>query len=373
MLLSADSQKVLAASFVCCTGCGLPCVGETEVCPMCGSTSWGWRNRGLKKILSQVFWSLAVGEFVAHGLAYVLEPFLFRTISFIMGIVSIVAPVQHFVDRSGKVRGSGAGGGKPETGKRTVLFALPFILPFALFRWFYPDLGHAHLIALFFPVWSLLTLDNTIFAAKKGPSIDAVSEAIDEQRVRLNADLKRVSDEIRKLGTGKGAELLSALKEELEKGREKIAREIPVLDRLHEFCRTLRIYVFWRYCLLNIHNGLHKIRRANIDAFEAINKELRYAIMDLRLSLSKARESGNSEGTEIADYIESSLGIHECIRDALIARRAKLILAGVEELPAEESTISQDAKPFVEAEYGDVIVERLTAIHARVTGQNKTL
>lgn len=108
MLLPPEGQRLLAKYVTTCWNCGLPATGNREdVCPVCGSTSWGWVRHGAAPLAASLVAGLLAGELVGAVLAILLTGPQRPAAAFLFGLLSLAGPVHRVGSRAGPGEGGG--------------------------------------------------------------------------------------------------------------------------------------------------------------------------------------------------------------------------------------------------------------------------
>lgn len=322
-VLSTEDQATLRRYTRCCQGCGLPGLNPADtVCPLCGSTSWGWMAGGWWPPVKMVSTGLLVAWFL-HDMWLTMTP----------GVAPLWAALAlGMATMLGFLRWARA--------ERFAADALPwsFLLlafvsggPVLLvasgrFPWF----GGWLLLAWFAVTWLFLQHDQGLMAQAGSPCLTWVLQAIDRRRGRLVRNRVRVEDELERIGPVKAAGRLGELRGRLEYARDMLRREMTDLDSQREYTLVVWRFLFWKNCLGSLFTALGGIQAGDLDLAEGINRGLRAEILRVRQELTSAIAAGRAGAGEIADCINRSLAIHEMIRDGLAARRAQEVLAEVD-------------------------------------------
>ena len=326
-----QENTALARNVPCCWSCGVPIGSSIEfVCPVCGSTSWGWKNTSLRSALFSLLGLFIFGS-ISWEILLSLE-LLSGGTSLLLYLITGVFTSSLYLIKSRK------SGEDPSLPLSFCFFS--FLAQFALLLAGIPSSYSFGLLTTFSGV---LALDISFFWKSARPSIDKTLAAIIKRKLLLALNQKRISIELEKLEHAKKTPTLSDVEKKLKESRTIISREIDILVNDETYLSHLRVFYRWKMTLYALIKGLPTIRPDDLDPIEKLVNQLETEIQGCAKALAaEPQRLKNGSATdaeekrcrarveEVLEVISQSMFLHDKIREALAARRAHQILSEVD-------------------------------------------
>ncbi len=354
LLLPREIQTVLSKYFLTCWNCGLTATGKNEdVCPICGSTGWGWRSRGIGPPGILIILGFILGEVAGTVLALILTGTGRIIPVAVFGILTIFGPIHRIWSRK-----TGQDWDVEAFQILVVGIFLPsFLLSLPIF--------FAPMIVNYFSfcgvIWAICIYDIFLYSNRKSHPIDEIIHTIEMKHSKLELNLVRVREELVRLESGRKNKVILELVSKLRDGEELIRQETSQLSADHRYTKYLRLFFLWRNSLFNIYTWVSRFTCEDLEQIDAMNKNLRLEILEVREYLKEGPQNCRKGAGELRDFIEKTLNIHEIVRDVIQARIASHVLGDVDLLERYEIPLA--SAPFVITNFETTINEILDQVN----------
>ncbi len=312
------THELLKRNLPCCWSCGVPVGSSVEfVCPICGSTSWGWLNAGLRSTALSTIGLFVVGAISWEALLSFEILTSGRDLLLVLALVTFGASVYQL-----RTRNSGEDPSLPYSVCLGV-FLLQMILLIV-------GVTQSWVFGLELAFVGLFWLDVSFYWKCSRPSIDKTLTAIGKRKQVLTLNQKRITQEIEKLEHAKKTSTLSEVERKLRQSRDLITREVEILQVDETYLANLRLFYRWKLTIYALVKGMPQLRSDDLDAFATLVDRLEAEIQRCSEAFGQEVHRGRAAAREVYDIITQSLFLHDRLREAFAARRAQQILSEVD-------------------------------------------